>query len=475
VDEYRLTRRWGPSLGALALCLIPGVVGAAMLVAGPLAPALGVIAATLVLGAIVMAPALVAPAALTAAGLRYRRSMFARGRTLLPWSEIARVELVSVGNRFHLRVTPRDGSRHLELFVGNNQFRLYALRAATKGLSVGRFEIREPPMPDPPTVDLARARVPTRVLRPSRLTGPVLVVLAAAGVAVYSFGESGDLRAVRSLGSFLVIAAALTGALALRRTEIDGNVLRTGTGRMPWHLIRSIDEHRFGPLRWIRLTLWAGDTAWLPGPLSVVGPAPRFVRDTAALRDARPDGVEYRTRVGWEVAGVLVIVLAMLAITTYQERPWYRAAWPGVGIADATPDPCAVSRDPARQLVPEGSARHSTADPGYVADRRECVWKQADRTRWLTVVVDRSDPDYDSAEDLARRNFDRYRPDGAGAAPGIGDEAVVHIDGRIATVVARRANIVVHITYGVPDGDTAPATEQLLVIARNTVSAVRLR
>jgi hypothetical protein len=499
VNALRLPRRWWGRAAAAAVLILPALLILRVTVDGYGSRAGAIMAAVSVLtAAAVLAPLAFRPPVLTAGGARFRPLRFGLRSITMPWADVAHADLLPVNSRIHLTLVPKDPGRYVtggplrrilmrlrldsgrgfHLFVGLDPYRGVAVREAVERFSGGAVRIVEPPLPAEPPVDPARLAVPRRAFRPSPRSYPVIAALCVVGIALLWAGSAGDWSVLTCAGLLSLAVGAAAVVVQSRRTELSGDGFRTRAGRMPWHLVTAVEETRLGPARWLRLLLWNGRRALLPGPVSLTGADPRFTADVAAIREACPVPVN---RARPKQTTVVLVVLVLLGVALYQDRPWHRAFWPGVRIATATPDACAAAADTARRLVPGTTpGRPGNPDLGTV---RTCRFADERGHEWLLIEAERFSPDDgDDAPTRATKEYDRSQyiwTNGGQEAPGIADAARLKLNGSTTglvtgTMIARRANVVFHIRYTRTTGTEEDASTALKEVTRAVATAVSL-
>jgi hypothetical protein len=292
-------------------------------------------------------------------------------------------------------------------------------------------------------------------------------------------GAVDDWSVLGAAGLLALAAGAAAVIVRSRRTEVSGHGFRTRSGPMPWHLVSAVEETRLGPARWLRLILWNGRKVLLPGPVSLTGGDPGFAAAVAAVRDACPEPVRFTRRDPRHAKIAAGVLVAVLAVTLYQDRPWHRAFWPGVVIATMTPDPCAAATEVAQRLVPGSRG----AGRSLSAHLRTCSFTDERRAQWLVVQVTREPPhDGDDAPTRAAASYDSDRrivADEGTDTPGVTDEATVEIaesgSGMVTgTAVARRVNVVIQVRYTRWTGTATDGRAALVDVTRAVAAAVRL-
>ncbi|GIJ46405.1 hypothetical protein Val02_32910 [Virgisporangium aliadipatigenens] len=168
------------------------------------------------------------------------------------------------------------------------------------------------------------------------------------------------------------------------------------------------------------------------------------------------------------------LVLAVVLLTGFVDRPWHRWWWPGVSAASAAPDPCAAPVEALGALAPGPGPGVRERTRSFVLDSRHCTWAQGDRTHiQLHYSAFFRDPAHASGY-IARFSSGREKP-----IPdvGLGAEARGQFQPDGAVLRARRGNVYVEVRYKW-QGDPLPpevVRERVLAFAVLAYRAVDLR
>ena len=312
---------------------------------------------------------------------------------------------------------------------------------------------------------------------------PAALLLAAVGLGWLAWATA--LFSVAVFAACPVLFALVMVLRLLGRTVLDGSGLTVGSRHVPWSDIALVRFANAGPVGWVQIVRHQGETLLARGLVDQPLRHPRYPARLAEVEAACVGRVRVtRRRQSQVTAAVLIAVLptflAVLQFVTidrpWQDRPW----WPGVEIATATPDPCAVlSTVEARRLVPDGEPRNEYGD----ADDPSRLCRLGSGTPKLEVEIARASYGDPVAE--GEGDFDRalgHEPE-AEPVPGLGEEAFTGTYGAsIVRVVARRANVVVEVRFvpgeaGSDRGTPAYAANEAAVVglARKVVDTVDLR
>ncbi|MCP9963262.1 hypothetical protein LUX05_21285 [Streptomyces somaliensis] len=172
---------------------------------------------------------------------------------------------------------------------------------------------------------------------------------------------------------------------------------------------------------------------------------------------------------------VLVFLVLALAIVLPLDRPWNAPWWPGRHESGSLPGPCAVGLPTASALVPAGSAEAQTDGDGPYGPTAECTWKDPEgpSLRLAYELVEWEGSFGGTATDSAREVFANHLTTGAPAPlSGVGDEALRVGSRSFLELRARKANVIVRVTFFGVRNDAArdAALERLL---RTAVDRVR--
>ena len=197
-----------------------------------------------------------------------------------------------------------------------------------------------------------------------------------------------------------------------------------------------------------------------------------------------------RSRLTWRVAAWVLPALLMGSLAIYA---WNSSLWPGRQEATTTPQACDVVNDARIQTLVAEPANGSSDAPGRTS---VCSWESPENNfPWQTLTVritreSRSLATSASSRAASSMQARRAAPgasrsDGGTFQPidGVGDDAWARIrsdrSSTDAQVLARRANVWVHVDYDVvrltPDGvDNDDVRARLIAVAMDALSQVRL-
>jgi hypothetical protein len=187
--------------------------------------------------------------------------------------------------------------------------------------------------------------------------------------------------------------------------------------------------------------------------------------------------------------GLLVVLVVFLAALIAAGHPWVMPWWPGVREAGAVPDPCGSAfGDRVQSLV--GNTRKTVPGgdsglAGWVREQHSCMF--VGNSRWFNITYSRYAHDVISAEQRARKEYAQswctQRTGTWRQLPELGDEAMVsHLaagqsGGDDICLLARRANVLVELTYVNSDDQTAgsdSAVETVIAIAGTAIAAIQV-
>jgi len=434
--------------------------------------ALGVV---LVVGLVLLVVRALGPSAhaLSVAGVE-RRSRKVR---VTPWAEVAGMWITRNGRIGILHVAPRTGDRYwvpVPETVGDDE-----VRAAVRRLSGDTVEVTDGPPVEPRAVAAVHRRefrAPGRLFVVPVALAVLFVVLAALLVVtrwLYLLAPTAP----------VLIWTAVAFWRVSGRSAMDDKGFTVDGRTIAWSAISSVHEERIGRWRTVRVIPSGGrqGTA-LRGLIDQPPGNPGYRPALEAVRAACAGRVAFtQARVNALMFGTLVTVIlfmpvALVAVPFVLSRPWDQHWWPGVAIATATPDPCAVLRsEAARRLVPDGSTPRPSVV--YSGQRQECTL-EAENAR-LTLHVERSEPGYSrSATAEAREDYDIACAviDDDVPLAGVGDEAVIAVARQVTVDIAtRRANVVFRLGYAGRRTDSDAVRADAVDLVRAAAASVRLR
>jgi hypothetical protein len=194
----------------------------------------------------------------------------------------------------------------------------------------------------------------------------------------------------------------------------------------------------------------------------------------AGRRRTRTSGFRYgrpRRAPAWRPYAAVVALVLLFPIATGAQQAWNQPWFPGVESATKTPDPCLAVGPAALQRLELPGTGLSNAGLGIGRGvDQTCTFRSGSAAMAVRYRV--ANAFFGSSRRKAAKvAAEQMTTTGTQAVPGLFDEARISAGaGGTAHLVARRANVVVEISYqGIGGPDLAPA---IIDVARGALATV---